>query len=120
MAEERKAKKAKKAESKEVKLFAKATSADYDVILMPLITEKSMAGIQNDNKITIKVAKDANKIQIKEAFQRIFQVKVTSVNTSNKDPKKKTRGGRYPGTVPGFKKAVITIASGQAIDLFKE
>lgn len=119
MAEEKKAKKkAKKEESKPV--FATATESDYKTVLVPVITEKSMALIQNGNKVTVKVARDANKIQIKEAFQRIFQVKVTGVNTSNVDPKRKTRGGRYPGTVPGFKKAVVTIASGEAIDLFHE
>lgn len=112
-------KKAKKAQA-EASKFAPATENDYKVILTPMITEKSMGAIQNENKITLKVKKDANKIEIKEAAQRIFQVKILSVNTSNSDPKRKTRGGRYPGSVPGYKKAVLTIASGEAIDLFKE
>lgn len=102
------------------KKFAPATESDYAIILTPVITEKSMALIQNENKVTVKVAKDANKTAIKEAFQRIFQAKVESVNIVNVDRKEKSRGGRYKGHVPGYKKAVVSIATGEAIDLFKE
>lgn len=111
--------KAKKAE-KEKARFAPATEADYAIVLTPVITEKSMALIQNQNKVTVKVAEDANKTAVKEAFQRIFQVKVDSVNVSNVARKEKSRGGRYKGHVPGYKKAVVSIAQGEAIDLFKE
>ena len=100
--------------------FAKPTEHDFEVIIAPLITEKTMALMQNANKVTVKVASTANKIEIKEAFQRIFQVKVIDVKVSRQVAKTKTRGGRYKGTVSGFKKAVITIADGEAIDLFKE
>ena len=100
--------------------FAKPTEHDFEVIIAPLITEKTMALMQNANKVTVKVASTANKIEIKEAFQRIFQVKVIDVKVSRQVAKTKTRGGRYKGTVSGFKKAVITIAEGEAIDLFKE
>ena len=79
-----------------------------------------MALMQNANKVTVKVAEKSNKVEIKEAFQRIFQVKVTDVKVANQVGKTTTRGGRYKGTISGFKKAVITIAEGEAIDLFKE
>ena len=115
----RKTKVAKKEEAK-APAFAKPTAHDYEVIIAPLITEKTMALMQNANKVTVKVAKNSNKVEIKEAFQRIFQVKVTDVKVVNQIAKTTTRGGRYKGTIAGFKKAVITIAEGEAIDLFKE
>lgn len=121
-----KAKKAtkKKEEKVEVvetkKTFAKPTNNDYKVIIEPLITEKSMALLQNNNKVTVKVAAKANKIEIKESFQRLFQVLVTDVKVVNVLAKSKSRGGRYQGCISGFKKAVISIAKDGAIDLFKE
>ena len=111
--------KAKKEEPKKAS-FAKPTAHDYEVIVAPLITEKTMALMQNANKVTVKVAEQSNKVEIKEAFQRIFQVKVTDVKVANQVSKSTTRGGRYKGTISGFKKAIVTIAEGEAIDLFKE
>ncbi len=115
-------KKAVKAEpvKEEKKAFAKPTEHDFEVIIEPLITEKSMALMQNANKVTVKVLGSANKIEIKAAFERIFQVKVTDVKVVNQIAKKTTRGGRYAGTISGFKKAVVSVAEGSAIDLFKE
>ncbi|MCR5348386.1 MAG: 50S ribosomal protein L23 [Bacilli bacterium] len=112
--------KAKKAEEPKKPSFAKPTAHDFEVIVAPLITEKSMALMQNANKVTVKVAEKSNKVEIKEAFQRIFQVKVTDVKVVHQIGKTTTRGGRYKGTISGFKKAVVTIAEGEAIDLFKE
>jgi large subunit ribosomal protein L23 len=112
--------KAKKEEAPAKASFPAPTAHDYEVIVAPLITEKTMALMQNANKVTVKVAKNSNKVEIKEAFQRIFQVKVTDVKVANQIGKTTTRGGRYKGTISGFKKAVITIAEGEAIDLFKE
>ena len=100
--------------------FPKATERDFAVILKPVITEKSMDGMQNGNKVTLKVAGDANKTEIKLAFERIFQVKVVDVRVVNVKPKATTRGTRYHGTIQGYKKAIVTIASGEAIDLFRE
>ena len=100
--------------------FAKPTAHDFEVIVAPHITEKTMALMQKQNKVTVKVLASANKIEIKEAFQRVFQVKVTDVKTVNQIAKKTTRGGRYAGTISGFKKAIVTLAEGSAIDLFKE
>lgn len=117
------AKEAPKAEAKkeEKKVsFPKPTAHDYAVIVEPHITEKTMALMQDANKVTVKVAKDANKIEIKNAFERIFQVKVVAVHVAHQRAKDTTRGSRYQGTIPGFKKAVVTIAEGNAVDLFKE
>ena len=100
--------------------FAKPTERDFAVILEPRITEKSMDLMQNQNKITLKVIDDANKTEIKLAVERIFQVKVEEVRVSNVRAKATTRGTRYQGKISGYKKAVVTIAEGEAIDLFKE
>lgn len=100
--------------------FQKPTERDFAVILKPVITEKSMAQMQENNKVTLKVAKDANKTEVKLAFERIFQVKVIDVKVANVRAKATTRGTRYHGYIQGYKKAVVTIASGEAIDLFKE
>lgn len=100
--------------------FPKPTEKDFAVILEPRITEKSMDLMQNQNKITVKVLDTANKTEIKLAVQRIFQVKVDDVKVSNVRSKSTTRGTRYKGTISGYKKAIVTIAEGEAIDLFKE
>ena len=100
--------------------FPKATEKDFAVIVKPLITEKTMSLMQNENKVTVKVLDSANKTEIKLAFERIFQVKVTDVKVLNQRAKETTRGTRYQGHISGFKKAVVTIADGEAIDLFKE
>ena len=110
----------KKTEAPQTKSFQKATERDFAVILKPVITEKSMAGMQNNNKVTVKVAKDANKTEVKLAFERIFQVKVVDVKIVNVHAKATTRGTRYHGYIQGYKKAIVTIASGEAIDLFRE
>ena len=100
--------------------FPKATQRDYEVIVKPVITEKSMALMQNENKVTLKVLDSANKTEVKLAFERIFQVKVKDVKVLNQRAKETTRGTRYQGRISGFKKAVVTVAEGEAIDLFKE
>ena len=110
----------KKVEAPKKASFQKPSERDFAVILKPVITEKSMAGMQNANKVTLKVAKDANKTEVALAFERIFQVKVVDVRILNVKPKATTRGTRYHGTIQGYKKAIVTIASGEAIDLFRE
>src|SRR5574344_1575915 len=104
--------------AEEVKVnVGKATEHDFDVIIAPVITEKSMALMQNQNKVTVKVSPKANKAEIKIAFERVFQVEVTEVQVSNQRAKSTTRGGRYPGHISGYKKAICTVSKGQAIDL---
>jgi large subunit ribosomal protein L23 len=109
-----------KEEAKKVITFAKPIAHDYEVVRNPIITEKSMALLQNQNKVTIEVADDANKLEIKESFQRLYSVPVANVSILNQRAKEKSRGGRYKGAVSGYKKAIVTIAKGSAIDLFKE
>ena len=86
-----------------------------DVIKAPIITEKSAALAQN-NVITFSVALDANKTQIKQAVEKIFNVKVESVNTVNVKPKKK-RVGRYVGKTNRVKKAIVKLSEGSSIEL---
>ena len=87
-----------------------------DIILAPVITEKSSMIAANGDRIVFKVSKDANKTQIKQAIEKIYNVKVTKVNTINVKPKKK-RVGRYVGTTSAYKKAIITLAEGSKIEL---
>ena len=86
-----------------------------DIIYSPVITEKTSALAQN-NVFVFKVAKNANKIQIKQAIEETFNVKVKSVNTLNTKPKAK-RVGRYTGKTKTYKKAIVTLVDGQAIEM---
>ena len=79
----------------------------HDIIIKPLLSEKSYAGIQ-DKKYSFIVAKDANKTQIKFAVEEIFGVKVEKVNTANMRGKLK-RQGRYEGYTPAYKKAIVQL-----------
>ncbi len=88
-----------------------------DIIIRPIITEKSMRMMEEGNKYTFEVAKKANKIAIKQAIEFIFNVKVKSVNTVNVDSKTK-RVGQYIGKTSAYKKAIVELAEGQDIDLF--
>ena len=115
------AKKAKKEEKVEqVIKFAKQTFKDYEVILHPIITEKTMTLMQEQNKITLKVRPDTNKTEVKLAFERIYQVEVSNVAIRNVVSKAESQGTRYPGRISGYKKAIVTVKEGEAIDLFKE
>lgn len=79
----------------------------YDVILKPVISERSMDDVQ-ERKYTFKVAKDANKTEVKLALQEIFDVEVEKVNIMNVDGKVK-RMGRTVGRTPGYKKAIVKL-----------
>ena len=81
--------------------------AAQDIIIAPVITEKSMSGIA-DKKYTFKVAKDANKIEIADAVQQLFKVDVAKVNTVNVRGKER-RMGRYSGYTASWKKAIVTL-----------
>ncbi|GAA1112617.1 50S ribosomal protein L23 [Nocardiopsis exhalans] len=91
--------------------------ADHrDIIVEPVISEKSY-GLMDENKYTFIVRPDANKTQIKIAIEKIFEVKVTSVNTINrKGKRKRTRFGF--GKRPDTKRAIVSVAEGQRIDIF--
>ena len=82
-----------------------------DIIKAPVITEKSSNIASNDRKYVFKVDAKANKSQIKDAIEKIFKVKVESVNTVNVHPKKK-RVGRYSGMTNKYKKAIVTLVNG--------
>lgn len=88
-----------------------------DIILAPVITEKSMAGIA-DKKYTFKVAKDANKIEIAKAVAELFKVQVAKVNTINVRGQQK-RMGRYSGYTASWKKAIVTLKpNSKSIEFF--
>ena len=78
-----------------------------DIILKPVITEKSMDGLQV-GKYTFKVAKDATKPEIKKAIEKLFGVEVAKVTTMNVNGKMK-RLGRYEGMTASWKKAIVTL-----------
>ena len=81
--------------------------AAHDIIIKPLLSEKSYAGIK-DKKYSFIVAKNANKTQIKLVIEEIFDVKVEKVNTANVRGKLK-RQGKYEGYTPDYKKAIVKL-----------
>ncbi|MFQ5784061.1 MAG: 50S ribosomal protein L23 [Alphaproteobacteria bacterium] len=87
----------------------------YDVIIAPVVTEKSTQGAEN-NQVSFRVAGDATKPQIKKAVEAAFGVTVSRVNTLNVKGKVKRFRGR-PGKRAGFKKAIVTLAEGHSIDI---
>ena len=90
----------------------------YDVILKPVISEKSMEDAQN-KKYTFKVATDANKTQVKLAVEEIFGVEVKKVNIMNYDGKLK-RMGRTMGRRAAYKKAIVTLTeASKEIEFFQ-
>ena len=84
-----------------------------DIIFAPVITEKA-ANRAEENKVVFKVDPRANKTQIKQAVEKIFNVKVESVNTVNVHPKKR-RVGKYIGMTNKYKKAIVKLAKGSTI-----
>ena len=87
-----------------------------DILLAPVVSEKSYS-LLDENKYTFLVATDANKTEIKIAVESIFKVKVTGVNTINRQGKKRrTRAGW--GKRPDTKRAIVTVADGERIDIF--
>ena len=87
-----------------------------DVLLRPVVSEKSY-GLLDEGKYTFVVAPDANKTQIKQAVEEVFRVKVTGVNTLNRQGKRRrTRFGW--GKRVDTKRAIVTLADGDRIDIF--
>ena len=87
-----------------------------DVILRPVISEKSY-GLIDENKYTFIVAPDANKTQIKIAIEQIFNVSVRSVNTANRQGKRKRTKGGF-GSRNDTKRAIVSLAEGDRIEIF--
>ena len=83
----------------------------HDIILKPVVSEKSYA-LSDMGQYTFVVAPNANKVQIKQAIEEIFKVKVTNVNTLNR------AGKRTRTRTVNQKRAIVTVAEGQSIDIF--
>ena len=91
---------------------------DFKVLIAPIITEKSTFLKKNENKIIFKVQKNANKINVKKAFEKIFKVKVLKISISNVHPTVCNK--RYKGKYAGYKKAFIKLKKGDVVDFFKK
>jgi large subunit ribosomal protein L23 len=108
----------KKAAEKAVeeRKFAAPSIESFDVIIAPIVTEKTMKQQQEDNTITLKVANKANKAQVKLAVEQIFNVRVDDVRIVNVLPKAK-RVGRYEGKVSGYKKAIVKVNAADKLNV---
>jgi len=87
----------------------------HQIIQRPVVTEKSVAAQNNEQKYTFCCHPDANKVQIREAVQALFKVKVAKVNTINVRGTPRRMRGR-PGLTAAWKKAIVTLADGQKIE----
>ncbi len=90
----------------------------YEVLKRPVVTEKSTIQTDVGNRYTFAVDTRANKVQIKDAVEHIFNVRVVSVNVMNVDGKTR-RMGRRVGKTPDWKKAIVTLAEGESIEFFE-
>lgn len=92
-----------------------------DVLVRPVITEKVNSQMERSGRYTFVVDKKANKLEIKKAVEEFYGVKVNGVNTvvvPGKSKSRFTKGGFIQGVKPSYKKAVVTLAEGDSIDLF--
>lgn len=90
---------------------------NYDILVRPLITEKSMKLVE-EGKYTFEVKQGSNKVEVKKAVEELFKVEVTAVNMVN-TLRKKRRVGKYEGLRPAVQKAIVTLADGQKLDVFE-
>ena len=90
-----------------------------DIIVRPLVTEKSIRTQEENNTVVFEVKKGVNKVHVKQAVEAIFGVNVEAVNVVNVKPKTK-RVGRYVGKTKAVRKAYVKIKAGQEINLFGE
>jgi large subunit ribosomal protein L23 len=86
------------------------------ILIRPLMTEKSMRLKEANNTVTFEVRPDANKVEIRTAVETVFNVKVAAVRTASFHGKLK-RMGRHQGRRPDWKKAIVTLAPGHTIEL---
>ncbi|MFJ6751394.1 MULTISPECIES: 50S ribosomal protein L23 [unclassified Streptomyces] len=107
---------AKAPEAVEPTPLSKSFSDPRDVLVKPVVSEKSYA-LLDENKYTFIVAPGTNKTQIKEAVQAVFSVKVTGVNTINRQGKRKRTKTGF-GKRADTKRAIVTLAEGDRIDIF--
>jgi large subunit ribosomal protein L23 len=87
-----------------------------EVLIRPLMTEKSMRQKEEQNTVAFRVRPDANKVEIRAAVESVFNVKVSAVRTASFEGKLK-RMGRHQGRRSDWKKAIVTLAPGHKIDL---
>lgn len=90
----------------------------HGVLRRPMVTEKTTIQKEDDNQVVFRVRLDANKVQIREAVERLLDVKVTSVNTAIVRGKIKRMGRKF-GKRPNWKKAVVTLAPGEDVEFFE-
>lgn len=91
----------------------------YNIIKKPCLTEKGMALQELDNQVIFKVDPRANKLEIKQAVEKLFNVKVNAVRTCSVHGKKK-RMGKHTGQRSDWKKAIVSLADGSSIDFLEE
>lgn len=90
----------------------------HSVLRRPMVTEKTTVQKEDDNQVVFRVRLDANKVEIREAVERLLGVKVSSVNTAIVRGKTK-RMGRQLGKRPNWKKAIVTLAPGEEVEFFE-
>jgi large subunit ribosomal protein L23 len=91
----------------------------HDILVRPLVTEKGMTKKEEERTLCFQVSVDANKIQVKQAVEKLFSVKVEEVRTANFDGKLRRRG-KFAGYKSDWKKAYVKIADGQKVPEFTE
>lgn len=92
------------------------------ILVRPVITEKVNGQMEKSNRYTFVINKNANKLEVKKAVEEFYGVKVEHVNTARVPAKAKTRmtkSGILSGRKSGYKKAIVTLAEGDSIDLFQ-
>ncbi len=92
-----------------------------EIMIKPIVTEKATQLTERRNQYTFSVSPEANKYQIKTLVEKLYGVKVTSVNTVNVRGKNKsrwTKSGLLRGKTTAYKKAYVTVGEGQTIDIF--
>ena len=93
---------------------------DYmQILLKPVVTEKMTFVKEAANQVVFLVNTRANKIQVKQAVEQAFKVKVLAVNLINKKPHRRLRQGRTVGRIAGYKKAYVKLAAGEKINFFE-
>ena len=92
-----------------------------EISITPIVTEKATALTEKQNRYTFRVSPEANREQIKQLVQKLYGVKVVSVNTMvcrGKDKSKYTKSGLIQGSTSAYKKAIVTLAEGETIDFY--
>jgi large subunit ribosomal protein L23 len=89
-----------------------------EVLLAPVVSEKSYAQIEQSNTYSFRIHPDAHKTQVRQAVEELFDVKVVRVNISKVQPKPKRRG-LHKGIRPGWKKALVQLQRGDSIEIFE-